>query len=126
MARTRRATRTGVSTRTMKRRAARNEAATIARTRQKAQSGPESKAQARAFDRKRRRYRRVGLCHACSAQAAWGHQCGFQKINDPCAECLPIVAAFPTDGPRDSKWRKVLIRVEYMTRAEAREAGLIA
>lgn len=125
--RTRRAV-TGVSTRTMKRRARKVEAAKIAGERRKRSSrdNPETKAQARAFERKRRRYRRVGLCHACSAQAAWGHQCGFQKINDPCAECLPIVAAFPTDGPRDSKWRKVLIRVEYMTRAEAREAGLIA
>jgi hypothetical protein len=112
----------------MKRRAAKNEAALIAREQKKTRSGdsPETKAQARAFDRKRRRYRRVGLCHACSAQAAWGHQCGFQKINAPCTECQAVVNALPTPGPKGSPWRKCLIRLEYMTRAEAREAGLIA
>jgi hypothetical protein len=110
----------------MKRRAAKNEAALIARKRKSSRDEPETKAQARAFERKRRRYRRLGLCHPCASQAAWGHQCGFQKINDPCAECQPIVKALPTPGPKGSPWRKCLIRLEYMTRAEAREAGLIA
>jgi hypothetical protein len=86
---------------------------------------PESIAQARTWERKNKRYRRAGLCHTCASQAAWGHQCGFGKITDPCPECLPIVAAFPTPGPRGSKWRKLLIKLEYMTRAEAREVGLI-
>lgn len=123
--RTRRAV-AGVSTRTMKRRAAKAEAALIAKQRTKSRRDqPETRAQARAFERKRKRYRRLGLCHACSAQAAWGHQCGFQKINDPCPECQPTVNAFPTPGPRGSKWRKCLLRLEYMTKAEAREAGLI-
>jgi hypothetical protein len=125
----RRATRRGVtravSTRTMKRRALKVEAATIAKGKAR-RDGPETKAQARAHARKTKRYRRLGLCHACASQAAWGHQCGFQKIHDPCEKCLPIVATFPTAGPRGSKWRKCLIRIEYMSRAEAREAGLIA
>ena len=124
--RTRRAV-TGVSTRTMKRRARKVEAAKIAGTRRKASgTSPETKAQARAHARKQKRYRRLGLCHACAAQAAWGHQCGFQKIHDPCPACQGTVDAFPTPGPRGSKWRKCLIRIEYMSRAEAREAGLIA
>lgn len=85
-------------------------------------------AQARAFDRKKKRYRRLGLCQPCAAQAAWGHQVGFGKgrINDPCAKCAPIVAGFPDAGPTDSKWRKCLLKVEYMTRSEAREIGLVA
>jgi hypothetical protein len=84
-------------------------------------------AQARAFDRKKKRYRRLGLCHPCASQAAWGHQCGFGKgrIHDPCATCAPIVAGFPDAGPTDSKWRKCLAKVEYLTKAEARELGLI-
>ena len=115
-----------VSARTMKRRARKNlEIAAKRELAARTGKAPETVAQARAFDRKRIRYRRAGLCHACSSQAAWGHQCGFGKINDPCAECQPIVDSLPDAGPRGSKWRKLLLRLEYMTKAEAREAGLI-
>jgi hypothetical protein len=118
--------RKGVSNRTMKRRAARREEVQSKREQSARRSTkPETMAQARAYDRKVRRYRRLGLCGACASQAAWGHQCGFGKINDPCTECAPIVAAFPDAGPRGSKWRKCLLKVEYMTRTEARELGLV-
>jgi hypothetical protein len=125
--RRRNAASTGVSARTAKRRAKRLELAQSKRsTSARRETQPETMAQARAYTRKKKRYRRLGLCDVCASQAAWGHQCGFNKIHDPCERCLPIVAQFPDAGPRGSKWRKCLVKVEYMTRAEAREAGLIA
>lgn len=118
-----------VSARTAKRRAAkRSEAESKVAIAARNEQGVESIAQARAFDRKKKRYRRLGLCHPCASQAAWGHQLGFGegRINDPCTKCAPIVAGFPDDGPKGSKWRKCLIKVELMTRSEARELGLIS
>lgn len=76
--------------------------------------GPETLGQARTWDRKCRRYVLAGLCHKCAAQAAYGHADGFQKIHDPCDTCQPIVASFDTPGPRGSKWRKILTKLEYM------------
>lgn len=116
-----------VSARTAKRRAQKRQQSEVTQRRnaQNAESKPETMAQARAFDRKKKRYRRLGLCQPCAAQAAWGHQLGFGDLRPPCTECLPIVAALPDDGPRGSKWRKCLIKVEYLTRAEARELGLV-
>jgi hypothetical protein len=81
-------------------------------------AAPETKAQAQVFDRKVRRYTIAGLCGKCAAQAAWGHACGFQNINDPCAACQSTVNTFETAGPRGSKWRKTLSRLEYMTEEE--------
>ena len=116
----------GVSARTAKRRARKTQELAVKReTAKRRQIKPETIAQARTWTRKRLRYRRAGLCEVCACQAAWGHQCGFGKINDPCAECQPIVDSLPDAGPRGSKWRKLLLRLEYMTKAEAREAGLI-
>jgi hypothetical protein len=84
-------------------------------------SDPETPAQARVWDRKCRRYKVAGLCDACAAQAAWGHALGFQNINDPCAECQPLVNALPDAGPRGSKWRKCLIKLEYLSEDEVAE-----
>lgn len=82
--------------------------------RQAAQTEPEGLGQARTWDRKKQRYVLAGLCEPCAAKAAWGHAIGFQKIEDPCVSCQPIVNAFPDEGPRGSKWRKCLIKLEYM------------
>jgi hypothetical protein len=123
--------RRSVTTRPVSARTAKRRAAKVQRERETANHGgrqePETMAQARAFDRKKKRYRRLGLCHPCAAQAALGHQLGFAegRIHDPCQACAPIVASFPDDGPRGSKWRKCLIKVENMTRTEARELGLV-
>lgn len=55
----------------------------MARTSEK----PETMGQATTWTTANNRYREVGLCLACAAQAAWGHQCGFRAINPPCEMC---------------------------------------
>lgn len=75
---------------------------------------PETISQARTWDRVKTLYLRDGLCHACAAQAAWGHQLGFgyvvnrpwgdsARIKAPCRVCAPIVATFPVARPNG--WR---------------------
>lgn len=66
---------------------------------------PESLSQARAHHRLTNRYEQAGLCRTCAAQAAYGHQLGFTKVNAPCDWCLPVVQAFPKPAAR--KWRKL-------------------
>jgi len=64
---------------------------------------PETPAQAREWDKTKRHYIRLGLCHRCAAQAAYGHSDGFATIKPPCAGCLPILASLPTAQPNG--WR---------------------
>jgi hypothetical protein len=59
--------------------------------------------QARLFDAYKRRYVRLGLCYACAAQAAWGHQLGFSLSKPPCPACQPVVNTFPVRRP--NQWR---------------------
>jgi hypothetical protein len=66
---------------------------------------PESLSQAQHCDRNKVRYLTAGLCHTCSAQAAWGHQLGFSQIKDPCSQCREVVAALP--APATGPWRKL-------------------
>lgn len=82
---------------------------------------PETLGQARVWQRKCGRYQIAGLCHRCAAQAAYGHAEGFQNIKDPCEECQSTVDTFPTPGPRGSKWRKILSKLEYMSEIELAE-----
>jgi hypothetical protein len=113
--RVRRRTTTGsVSMRTATRRAKIHEAdlAEKARIAKAKANEPETLGQARTWDRKYVRYQLAGLCDVCAAQAAYGHAEGFQKIHDPCAVCQPLVNLFPTAGPKGSKWRKILDKVE--------------
>lgn len=111
-----------VSARTMKRRARKHQAEETAKEEQKkAAVHPETEAQARVWDRKLKRYEIAGLCHTCAAQAAWGHALGFGKIKDPCERCQPIVNALPNSGPRGSKWRKCLLRLETMPAEAVKE-----
>jgi len=84
----------------------------------RSQIEPETISQARVWDRKNKRYLIAGLCFGCAAQAAWGHAIGFQKINPPCAECIPLIASFDTPGPQGSKWRKCLLKLEYIPEDE--------
>jgi hypothetical protein len=109
-----------VTARTAARRARVNEAKQTAQAKAK-RVAPETVAQAKVWDRKYRRYQLAGLCRVCASNAAWGHQCGFGDIPDPCTECQPIVNAFGTSGPRGSKWRKCLIKLEYLSEAELAE-----
>jgi len=68
------------------------------------------------WDRIKARYVGDGLCDACAAQAAYGHQLGWhyhssrewpevdRRIKPPCPACAPIVATFPVAVP-GSPWR---------------------
>lgn len=109
-----------VTPRTAARRARRRVAAEIEQhTQRTARVEPETLSQAKVWDRKNKRYLIAGLCPLCASQAAWGHSIGFQKIKDPCTECQPLVDAFDTPGPRGSKWRKCLVKLEYLKDKEA-------
>ena len=66
---------------------------------------PETIHQARDWDRYKNTYLAGGLCHRCSAQAAWGHQCGFTLIRPPCEECVLLVAALP-ERAAGAVWRR--------------------
>jgi len=54
---------------------------------------PETLRQAQRFDAHVAVYRQKGLCEACSAQMAYGHQLGWAAITPPCESCRPIVNA---------------------------------
>jgi len=53
------------------------------------------------WEARKRRYLRLGLCHRCAAQAAWGHQLGFSQSKPPCPDCQPIVDTFPVRKPNN-------------------------
>jgi hypothetical protein len=56
---------------------------------------PESLRQAQTWERVKNTYRVRGLCWTCSAQAAYGHQLGFARIEQPCPLCVGVVADLP-------------------------------
>lgn len=71
---------------------------------------PETLAQAVEWQAVERHYVTLGLCHACAAQAAYGHQIGFTRINQPCPDCATVVAGFPDEaanGWRSQSYRKM-------------------
>lgn len=63
----------------------------------------ETLSQAHEWDKTKNHYTRLGLCSRCAAQAAWGHADGFSSVHSPCWECLPAIAALPTEEP--GGWR---------------------
>jgi len=72
---------------------------------------PETPGQVEVWEQIKRQYVRLGLCHRCAAQAAYGHQLGFRALTtppheggEPCPECAPVVATFEFDAP--GPWRK--------------------
>lgn len=56
---------------------------------------PETPRQARTHDTYATRYRSIGLCDHCAAQAALGHQHGFTVVEPVGDCCLGIVAQLP-------------------------------
>jgi hypothetical protein len=68
--------------------------------------GPETMRQAKTWQVHNNRYVDLGLCYACAAQAGYGHQLGFSRINPPCEVCAPIVATFPFAAV--APWRMTL------------------
>lgn len=111
-----------VSARTMARRARQQATDTLTATSNKKTREPETIGQARVWQRKYNRYRLAGLCDRDAVSAAWGHAEGFGALDDagrnPCQACQPLVDKFDTPGPRGSKWRKCLTKLEYMTESE--------
>ena len=71
---------------------------------------PETHRQAQRWQAVKDRYFAEGLCHCCSAQAAWAHQDHgdtWETIHPPCVACEPIVAKLPAAAP-SPVWRKIL------------------
>lgn len=71
---------------------------------------PETPTQAGEWARVKSRYLQAGLCHKCSAQAAYANQQGtggWFGIHPPCTGCAEIVELFPypTINPA---WRSVV------------------
>ena len=64
---------------------------------------PETREAARGWGNRKTNYLNAGLCHACAAQAAYGHQLGFSHVRPPCGACQPLVDAF--DVPAVNGWR---------------------
>jgi hypothetical protein len=79
---------------------------------------PETMGQARKWQSRMNIYLKLGLCHKCACQAAYGHQLGFaphehvsrtgnvalEGVHPPCDQCQPIVDTFPVEAW--GKWRK--------------------
>jgi hypothetical protein len=65
---------------------------------------PESATQAATWQTTTTRYIALGLCPRCAAQAAYGHQLGFSRVEPPCADCLSVVEGFDMEKPNG--WRK--------------------
>lgn len=59
---------------------------------------PETIGQAKTYDSRASRYRAAGLCDACAAQGAFGHQQSFAKVRKPCPDCISLVRLFPREA----------------------------
>jgi hypothetical protein len=59
------------------------------------QEKPETFRQAQYWQKVKSKYLAAGLCNGCAGQAAYGHQLGFARIQDPCDVCL--MTALPQD-----------------------------
>lgn len=67
---------------------------------------PESLREARTWEIVKGKYAALGLCGRCAAQAAWGHQIGFGRLeHQPCAACAPVVATLPV-ATASPAWRR--------------------
>jgi hypothetical protein len=70
---------------------------------------PETLREAIRWQTVKNHYVTLGLCHVCAAQAAYGHQIGFTRINQPCAVCATVVAGLPDEtanGWRSQSYEK--------------------
>lgn len=92
-------------------------------------SKAETLAQAREWERAKKRYMDHGLCDRCGGQAAWAHQNmgdSWTTIHPPCERCAHIVAAFPYPTPCPD-WRKTLrqrlLKVSVPLRAPTQAQG---
>ncbi len=65
---------------------------------------PETLRQAQRFEVHKGEFLRLGLCHPCAAQGAYGRQCGFTSVRAPCADCLPLLDPLPVASPNG--WRR--------------------
>ena len=70
---------------------------------------PETLREAIRWQTVKNHYVALGLCHVCAAQAAYGHQIGFTRINQPCPDCAGVVAGLPDEtanGWRSQSYEK--------------------
>jgi hypothetical protein len=58
---------------------------------------PETPEQAERFEKYHGHAVGRGLCSRCASQHAYGRQYGFAQVNAPCAVCVQVMAAWPTD-----------------------------
>ncbi len=65
---------------------------------------PESLRQAQRWEVHKGEYLRLGLCHPCAGQGAYGRQCGFGSVRPPCGDCLPLLGRLPVSAPNG--WRR--------------------
>jgi hypothetical protein len=82
---------------------------------------PETPSQAITWQTVKAKYVASGLCHACAAQAAWGHQLGFGHpgLRPPCDQCRPRVAALPSRvNSKASAWRRFTAATRRHPQAE--------
>lgn len=70
----------------------------------RAAATPETIRQAQNWEAVKQQVLRVGLCHKCAAQYAWGVQIGFTLSHPPCEVCVPVVAEHGTRD-RPNGWR---------------------
>lgn len=68
---------------------------------------PETLRQAETWENVKNKYVAAGLCNGCAGQAAYGHQMGFHRIQQPCAE--DAGKTLPDDlvtrhGDRGARW----------------------
>lgn len=71
---------------------------------------PETPRQAALFTVVKARYLRAGLCHGCSAQAAFAHRYSWREVKPPCAVCRRVVNRLPI--PQCNGWRSIPSRAQ--------------
>jgi hypothetical protein len=52
---------------------------------------PETVRQAVRWDNRYNEYEQKGLCPACAARAAWGHQIGSRRVGTVCTSCQALM-----------------------------------
>lgn len=68
---------------------------------------PETVRQAQTWQNVKGQYQEAGLCEGCAGQAAYGHQLGFARIQDPCMTCRSVALPdklIDRHGPRAVQW----------------------
>lgn len=68
------------------------------------QDKPETLSQSRNWQKINSRYKELGFCEECAAQAAYGHQNGFSRVWPPCKKCSLLCRKLPVEALNG--WRR--------------------